>query len=94
MNEPKLTIKDALNAVKAFARQSEKNAAFGVLADTENGNLSAFIKGKEVEILTMITFQMAKDKTFKELLFRAVELYKFAPLQEILNNYEQNRQYN
>lgn len=91
MNEPKLTIKDALNAVKAFAEQSEKNVAFGVLADTENGNFSAFIKGEEVQILAMITCQMAKDKTFKELLFRAVELYKFAPLQEILNNYEQNR---
>lgn len=91
MNEPKLTIKDARNAVKAFAEQSEKNVAFGVLADTENGNFSDFIKGEEVQILAMITFQMAKDKTFKELLFRAVELYKFAPLQEILNNYEQNR---
>lgn len=94
MNEPKLTIKDALNAVKAFAGQSEKNTAFGVLADTENGNLSAFIKGEESEILATIVMHMAKDKTFKELLFRAVELYKFAPLQEILNNYEQNRQYN
>lgn len=42
----KITNKDALNAVKAFAEQSEKNVAFGVLADTENGNVSAFIKGE------------------------------------------------
>ena len=88
MKNNKLTNEDALNAVKAFAEQSEKNIAFGVLADTENGNFSAFIKGEEVEILAMITFQMAKDKTFEKLLFRAVELYKFAPLQEIINKYE------
>lgn len=86
----KITNKDALNAVKAFAEQSEKNVAFGVLADTENGNVSAFIKGEEVEILAMITMQMAKDNDFKNLLFRAVEFYKFAPIQAIINNYEQN----
>lgn len=86
----KITNKDALNAVKAFAEQSEKNIAFGVLADTENGNFSAFIKGEEVEILAMITMQMAKDNEFKKLLCRAVEFYKLSPLQEIINNYEQN----
>ena len=86
----KITNKDALNAVKAFTEQSEKNIAFGVLADTENGNFSAFIKGEEVELLAMITMQMAKDNNFKKLLFKAVAVYKFAPVQEMVENYEQN----
>lgn len=90
-NEPKLTIKDALNAVKAFAEQSEKNIAFGVLGDmgdTENGSFSTFIKGEEVEILAMITIRMAKDNNFKKLLYKAVEIHKTAPIQKILNKYE------
>lgn len=90
MNKPKLTIKDAHDAIKAFTRQSESIIAFGVLADTENGNFSTFIKGEEVEILATITMQMAKDKEFKNLLCRAVEIYKLFPLQEMINNYEQN----
>lgn len=88
MNEPKLTIKDALNAVKAFAEQSEKNVAFGVLADTENGNFSAFFKGKESEILATIVMQMARVNNFKELLYKAVEIHKTAPIQKIINKYE------
>lgn len=90
MNKPKLTIKDAHDAIKAFARQSESNVAFGLLGDIEHGDFSTFIKGKEVEILAMITMQMAKDNEFKKLLCRAVEIYKLFPLQEIINNYEQN----
>lgn len=55
----KVTNKDAMNAIRAFTEQSEKNIAFGTLADTENGNFSTFIKGEELEILAMITMQMA-----------------------------------
>lgn len=86
----KITNKDAMNAVKAFTEQSEKNIAFGVLADTENGNFSTFIKGEEVELLAMITMQMAKDNNFKKLIFKSVAVYKFAPVQEMIDNYEQN----
>lgn len=88
MNEPKLTIKDALNAVKAFTEQSEKNVAFGVLADTENGNFSVFIKGEESEILATIVMKMAGVNNFKELLYKAVEIHKTASVQKIINKYE------
>ena len=68
MNEPKLTIKDAHDAIKAFTRQSESNIAFGILADTEKANFFTFIKGEELEILAIITMQMAKDNNFNNLL--------------------------
>lgn len=84
----KVTTKDAHDAIKAFADQSEKNVAFGVLADTEHGNVSIFIKGEESDILALIVMQMAKDNNFKELLFKAVEIYKIAPIQKIINEDE------
>ena len=77
-----------MNAVKAFTEQSESNVAFGLLGDIENGDFSTFIKGKESEILALIVMQMSKDKDFKRLLFRAVEIYKLAPMQKIINKYE------
>lgn len=80
-----ITNEDAMNAVKAFTEQSEKNIAFGVLADTENGNFSTFIKGEELEILALINMQMAKDNNFKKLLYKAVEIHKIAPIQKIIN---------
>ena len=86
----KITNKDALNAVKAFTEQGKKNVALGVLADTENGNISTFIKGEEVELLAVITMQMAKENDFKRLLFKAVALYKFTPMQKIIEEYEQD----
>lgn len=82
----KVTIEDAHDAIKAFARQSESNIAFGILADTEKANFSTFIKGEELEILAMITMQMAKDNNFKNLLYKAVEIHKIAPIQKILSN--------
>lgn len=82
----KVTIEDAQNAVKAFADQSEKNVAFGVLADTEHGEVSTFIKGEGSNILALIVMQMAKDNNFKNLLYKAVEIYKIAPIQKILSN--------
>ena len=88
MNKPKLTIKDAHDAIKAFARQSESNIAFGILADIEKGDFSIFVKGEESEILATIVMQMSKDDNFKKLLFRAVEIYKIAPIQKIINKYE------
>ena len=84
----KVTSNDALNAVKAFADQSEKNVAFGVLADTEHGNIATYIKGEDNEILALIVMQMAKNDDFKKLLFRAVEIYKIAPIQKIINEDE------
>ena len=84
----KITSKDALNAVKAFADQSEKNVAFGVLADTEQGKVSTFIKGEASNILALIAMQMAKENDFKELLFKAVAIYKFAPVQKTIEKYE------
>lgn len=86
----KITTIDALNAVKAFADQSEKNVVFGVLADTDNGNFSTFIKGEASDILALIVMQMAKENDFKELLFKAVAIYKFAPVQKIIEKYEQD----
>lgn len=80
----KVTIKDAIDAVKAFADQSEKNVAFGVLADIEHGDITTFIKGEESEILALIVMQMAKNNEFKALLYKAVEIYKIAPT-EILD---------
>lgn len=88
MNEPKLTIKDAHDAIKAFARQSESNIAFGILADIEKGDFSTFVKGEESEILATIVMQMAKDNNFKALLYKAVEIYKTAPIQKIINEDE------
>ena len=88
MNEPKLAIKDAHDAIKAFARQSESNIAFGILADIENGIFSTFVKGEENEILATIVMQMAKNDNFKKLLFRAAEIYKIEPIQKIINKYE------
>jgi hypothetical protein len=88
MNKPKLTTKDAHDAIKAFARQSESNIAFGILADTEKGDFSTFIKGEELEILALINMQMAKDNNFKKLLYEAVEIHKTAPIQKIINKYE------
>lgn len=82
----KVTTEDAHDAIRAFARQSESNIAFGILADTEKANFSTFIKGEEVEILAMITMQMAKDNNFKNLLYKAVEIHKIAPIQKILSN--------
>ena len=43
-----------------------------------------------MEILAIITMQMAKDNDFRNLLFRAVEFYKFAPVQKIIEKYEQD----
>ena len=87
----KVTNKDAMNAVRAFTEQSEKNIAFGVLADTENGNFSTFIKGEELEILAMIAMQMAKDNNFKKLIFKSVSIYECVPVQEMIDKYEQSR---
>ena len=86
MNNNKLTTKDAHDAIKAFVRQSESNVAFGLLGDLEHGDFSTFIKGEELEILAMITMQMAKDNDFKNLLYKAVEIHKIAPIQKILSN--------
>lgn len=83
-----VTIKDVNDAIKAFARQSESNIAFGILADTERGGFSTFIKGEELEILALITVQMAKDNYFKDLLYKAVEIHKTALIQKIINKYE------
>lgn len=80
----KVTIKNAIDAVKAFAEQSEKNVAIGVLSDIELGKVSTFIKGVKSDILAMLVMQMAKDDDFKRMLFRAVEIYKIAPA-EILD---------
>ena len=90
MNKPKLTIKDAHDAIKAFARQSESNIAFGILADTEKGDFSTFIKGEESKILATIVMTMAKNNNFKDLLYKAVEIHKTAPIQKIINKYEQD----
>lgn len=84
----KVTTKDALNAVMAFADQSEKNIAFGVLADFEHGDMSTFIKGEESEILALIVMLMAKDNEFKALLYKAVTIHKSASIQKIINEYE------
>ena len=81
----KVTTKDALNAVKLFADQSKKRVAFGVLADIEHGDITTFIKGEENEILALIVMQMAKNNEFKALLYKAVEIYKIAPIQKIIN---------
>lgn len=89
-NEPKLTAKDVHDAIKAFARQSESNVAFGILADTEKADFSTFIKGEESEILAMIVVQMARVNDFKNLLYKAVEIHKTAPIQKIINKYEQD----
>ncbi len=83
----KTTAKDAMNAVKAFAEQSEKNVAFGMLADTEHGNVSTFIKGEESDILALLAMQMAKENDFKKLLFKAVDIYKLAPVEKIIDKY-------
>lgn len=90
MNNNKLTSKDALNAVKAFAYQSEKNVAFGVLADTDNGEVSTFIKGEEKDILALLVIQMSKDNDCKRLLFKAVTIYKLAPVEKLIEKYEQD----
>ena len=82
----KVTIKDAHDVIKAFARQSESNIAFGILADIEDGDFSIFTKGEESEILATIVMQMSKNDVFNKLLFRAVEIYKIAPIQKILSN--------
>lgn len=81
----KVTTKDASDAVKAFTEQSEKHVAFGVLADIEHGDIATFIKGEESEILAFIVMQMAKDNEFKALLYKAVVIYKIAPIQKIIN---------
>lgn len=88
MNEPKLTIKDAHDAIKAFALQSESNIAFGILADIEKGDFSSFVKGEESEILATIVMQMARANIFKKLLYKAVEIHKTAQIQKIINKYE------
>lgn len=85
-----ITTKDAQNAVKAFAEQSESNIAFGILADTEHGNISTFIKGEESDILALLAMQMTRENDFKKLLFKAVAIYKIAPVQELINKYEQD----
>lgn len=82
----KVTIKDAHDVIKTFARQSESNIAFGILADIENGDFSIFTKGEESEILATIVMQMSKNDVFNKLLFRAVEIHKIAPIQKILSN--------
>ena len=33
---------------------------------------------------------MAKENDFKEMLFKAVAIYKFAPVQKIIEKYEQD----
>lgn len=88
MNKPKLTIKDVHDAIKAFTRQSESNIAFGILADIEKGDFFTFAKGEESEILATIVMQMAGINNFKELLYKAVEIHKTAPIQKIINKYE------
>lgn len=80
----KVTTKDASDAVKAFAEQNEKNVAFGVLADTEHEDIATFIKGEENKILALIVLQMEKNNVFKALLYKAVEIYKIAPIQKII----------
>lgn len=84
----KTTNKDALNAVKAFADQSEKNIAFGVMADFEHGDMSTFIKGEESEILALIVMQMEKNDYFKKLLYNAVTIHKSPSIQKIINEDE------
>ena len=86
----KVTIEDAHDAIKAFARQSESNVAFDLLGDLEHGDFSTFIKGEESEILALIVMQMAKHNNFKRLLYKAVEIHKTAPIQKIINKYEQD----
>lgn len=89
----KVTNKDALNAVKAFADQSEKNVAFGILAETEQGKISTFIKGEASDILSLIIMQMAKENDFRNLLLKAVKIYQVAPVQKIIEKYEQDEQH-
>lgn len=86
----KITNKDALDAVKAFADQSKKNVAFGILAETEQGKISTFIKGEESDILALIVMQMAKENDFRNLLLKAVKIYQIAPVQKIIKEYEQD----
>ena len=85
-----ITTKDAHDAIKAFARQSESNVAFGLLGDIEHGDFSTFIKGEESDILALLAMQMVRENDFKKLLFKAVAIYKIAPVQEMINKYEQD----
>lgn len=80
-----VTNKEALKVIQAFARQSEKNVAFGVLADIKNGGISTFIKGEESDILALLAMQMAKESDFKKLLFKAIETYKLVSIEKIIN---------
>lgn len=86
----KVTNKDALNAVKAFANQSENNIAFGVLADIEHGEVSTFIKGEESDIFAVLAMQMARESDFKNLLLKAVAVYKIAPTEIIQKAIKEN----
>lgn len=70
---------DVMKVVESFAKQSENNVAFGLLAETKYARIAAFVKGEELDILSLLTLQMAKDEDFKTMLFRAVELFKVLP---------------
>ena len=55
---------------------------------SRRGDFSTFVKGEESEILATIVMQMAKHNNFKHLLYKAVEIHKTAPIQKIINKYE------
>lgn len=87
MRNGKLSTGDALKVVELFARQSENNVAFGILAETKDVSIAAFAKGEEMDILALLTLQMARSENFKSLLFKAVELFKVLPT-EITKKYD------
>lgn len=74
-----MSAEDVMKVVESFAKQSENNVAFGLLAETKYARIAAFVKGEELDILSLLTLQMAKDEDFKTMLFRAVELFKVLP---------------
>lgn len=88
MRNGKLSAGDVMKVVEAFTQQSENNVAFGVLAETKHARIAAFVKGEELDILSLLTLQMAKDEQFKSLLFKAVELSKVLSTEEIIKSDE------
>lgn len=76
--------------IDGIAEQSKSNIAFGIFADPKHGNIYTFIKGEESDILALLAMQMVRENDFKKLLFKAVAIYKIAPVQEMINKYEQD----
>ncbi len=79
MRNDKLSAEDAMKVVESFARQSENNIAFGMLAEAKSTRIAAFAKGEEIDILALLILLMIRSENFKSLLFKAVELFKTLP---------------